>query len=138
MPKYELIDHTADIGIRISARDRSTLFSRAAWALFDLIGDLEAVEVRSEDQVSLQSPELETLMVMWLNELIYRHETAGLLAREFDVTIRDGFSLTARIGGETIDVARHEIFRNIKAATYHQLEVKQAKGWWHAQIIFDV
>lgn len=138
MTHYELIDHTADIGIKISAPDLGALFSSAAWALFDLTCNLDKVENRTHVGLRLEGPDLEALMVSWLNELIYHHEHSSLLLGEFEVVISGRFNLSAVARGEVVDLSRHEIFRNFKAATYHQLQVKRVGDLWTAQIIFDV
>jgi SHS2 domain-containing protein len=135
---YELIDHTADLGISIRARCLPELFACAANALFDLTCDLESVIPRRSIHLQLENPELEGLMVAWLNELIFLHETQRLLFKSFDLIISGNYLLSAKVEGEDLDPNKHTIYRSFKAATYHQLEVLQEEGWWTARIIFDV
>jgi SHS2 domain-containing protein len=135
---YELIDHTADLGIAIRAHHLPELFACAANALFDLTCDLQSVTPRETFHLQLENPELESLMVAWLNELIYIHETQRLLFKSFDVKIGGNYQLSAQAEGEILDLHKHTIYRSIKAATYHQLEILQEGGLWTARIIFDV
>jgi SHS2 domain-containing protein len=135
---YELIDHTADLGIIVRAPQLSALFAGAAHALFDLTCDLQRVSSGTMVELSLEDAELECLMVSWLNELVFLHETQRLLFDQFDVRISGSYHLDAQVRGEVFDARRHTLFRGIKAATYHQLEVIQLKDIWTAQIIFDV
>lgn len=138
MPGYKLIDHTGDIGIAIAASDLESLFATAAWSLFDLICDLDSVQECSEIAIRLEETDLEALLVAWLNELLFHQECSHMLFKAFELSISDRFILSASLRGEVFDAKRHEIHRDFKAATYHQLEVKQNGGMWTAQIIFDV
>jgi SHS2 domain-containing protein len=135
---YELIDHTADLGILVRAPQLPELFPAAARALFDLTCDLSQVSPDTRLELSLEDTELDCLMVKWLNELIFLHETRRLLFSEFAVRISDGYRLDARLGGERLDLHRHTLFRGIKAATYHQLQILKQGEIWSARIIFDV
>ena len=80
---YELLDHTADMGIRVWADDVKGLFQEAARALFDIITDLEKVEARLDREVAVQGSGQEELMVAWLSELLYLHEVEELLFCDF-------------------------------------------------------
>jgi SHS2 domain-containing protein len=135
---YELIDHTADLGISVRAHCLPKLFACAANALFDLTCDLGSVTPCRSIHLQLENPELECLMVAWLNELIYLHETQKLLFKSFDLKITGNYQLSAQADGENLDPKRHTIYRSVKAATYHQLVILQEGGLWRAQIIFDV
>jgi SHS2 domain-containing protein len=77
-------------------------------------------------------------MVQWLGELLYLHDVEDLLFRSFFIEeLRDG-SLKARARGEVFDEKRHVMKTEIKAVTYHQIEVKKEKERWRARIIFDL
>jgi SHS2 domain-containing protein len=136
----ETFEHTADLGLRVFATDLPDLFQTAAEALFDVIvanrGDVEVVETES---VSLVAEATEDLLVEWLNELIFRSETQHRLYTRFDVMIHDnGRRIAATIGGEPIDRGRHVLDHEIKAATRHELCVRQVDGGWVAEVIVDI
>ena len=138
MQDYELIDHTADLGIILRAPHPPALFACAAHALFDLICDLDQVTPSRTVPLALNSEALDSLMIAWLNELIFLHETGRWLFKSFDLKIDKGNELSAEAQGEVFDPLRHTIHRGIKAATYHQLEVRKEGELWSARIIFDV
>ena len=138
MQDYELIDHTADLGIILRAPHPPALFACAAHALFDLICDLDQVAPSRTVPLALHSEALDSLMIAWLNELIFLHETGRWLFKSFDLRIDEGSELSAQAQGEVFDPLRHTIHRGIKAATYHQLEVRKDGELWTARIIFDV
>ncbi len=132
--RYEEIDHTADVGIRAYGKTASELFASAAEGMFSLIADPAKVKPRGEIEVRLAADDLPQLLVAWLSELLFLHETQRLLFCMFKVRVR-GTSLRAEAWGETIDKRRHELKLAIKAVTYHRLSVDVERGV--AEVIFD-
>lgn len=135
---YELVDHTADLGIRVWVDDVKGLFEEAAKALFDIITDLTKVEAHVKREIVVRGSDREELMVAWLSELLYLHEVEGLLFCDFSITEIDEGTVSGVANGEEFDKARHSIKTEVKAVTYHQLEVKEHGGRWQAQVIFDI
>lgn len=137
---FEFFDHTGDIGVRIEAPNLAGLFEQAAVAMTDALTTASTVEPRSSDELSLESPELDLLLVDWLSELLFRFETRGwLVARATVEIVSTGvYRLGARIEGEPLDPNRHALKVLLKAVTYHGLEVKQHGDVWVANIIFDL
>jgi len=125
MKKYEYFEATADIGLRAYGNDMNEAFENAGLAIFNIISDTSLIiperkiefEVASEDDVSL--------LYDFLEELLFYHETEFMLFSRFDVEIDDGFHLKAVIYGEEIDWDRHERKTEIKAITFHKMEVKK-------------
>jgi SHS2 domain-containing protein len=136
--KFRLLDHTADLGILVFGGDLEELFTNAGEAFFTIITDLRRVRESTERIIRVESTNLEDLMVNWLGELLYLHDVDGLLFRSFSIDeLRDG-TMKARARGEAFHEGRHVIKTEIKAVTYHQIEVKEEKGRWRARIIFDL
>jgi len=140
MGRYETFEHTADLGLRIFASGLPDLFRTAAEALFDVIvanrGDVLVLE---NELVSLTAESTEDLLVEWLNELIYRSETQHRLYTRFEVELdENGRRLDATIGGEPIDRARHVLDHEVKAATRHELSLRQVDDGWVAEVIVDI
>ncbi len=133
--RYEELDHTADVGIRAYGATLEELFANAAAGMFSLITDLEKVRAVGEVEVTVAGDDLGSLMVNWLQELLFLHETQRLLFREFDATL-DGLRLKAHALGERIDKRRHTLNLVVKAVTYHKLKVDPEKGV--AEVIFDI
>src|SRR5438128_1015791 len=133
--RYEEIEHTADVGIRAYGSTLNELFANAAEGMFSLIADLDSVKEVGEIEVRLEADDIPTLLLRWLSELLYLHETQRLLFTSFDVQV-DGTSLRGRARGEAIDKTRHELKLVIKAVTRHRLTVDPQKGI--AEVIFDI
>jgi SHS2 domain-containing protein len=138
MVQYKLLDHTADIGIIAFGRDLPEAFGNAAYAMFDILTDMDRVEETGEFNLRVSASNTEELLVAWLDELLYRYETERLICKRFVIDDIDDISLSATVFGEKVDPARHEIKLEIKSVTYHQLKVEKTDDGWTAQVIFDV
>ncbi len=132
--RFEEIDHTADVGIRVHGSTVEELFEGAAAGMFSLITDLARVKPVGEIEVRVSADDLPGLMVAWLSELLVLHETQNVLFGKFEVRL-DGPALDGKAWGERIDKRRHELKLAIKAVTYHRLAVDPKEGV--AEIIFD-
>ena len=135
---YKTFAHTADAGLQVESPNLNTLFAEAGQALFSLIvSNLATVETRTRRQFTIGGCEVEYLLVDWLNELLFACESQRLLFREFDVSVgAEGLQATAV--GESIDESRHRLDHEVKAITYHELKVEQAKDKWAATVIVDI
>jgi len=138
MKKYEFINHTADLGIRVWGESIEELFKNAAYSMFDIMADLNRVELKKTMKVHIEKEELDELLADWLRNLLYKFNGDRYLLKEFKVETIDTQGLKAKVKGEKLDLSRHHLKTEIKAVTYHGLEVKKADRGWEAQIIFDV
>jgi SHS2 domain-containing protein len=120
--KYRLLDHTADALIESYGETLSERFANAAYAMFDQITDASAVRPIGEITVSIEADTNERLLVDFLQELLYLHDTQNLVFGEFDVKVRDG-SLEAVARGEEFDQSRHQKRAVVKGVTYHGLNI---------------
>ena len=134
---FELIDHTADIGIIAYGADMKQAFANAARALFSLITDLEDVKEVLHQDTELTATDKEGLLVEWLNELIYQFDAENMLFKRFDITELNNTQLKARSYGEKVDRLRHKLKIGVKAATYHMLRIDKEDGC-KVQVIFDI
>ena len=138
MAAYEIMEHTADVGVVATGETLAEAMSWLARGMFSVVADLEAVEPLESIEVSVRSTGAEDLAVDWLNELLYRHEAEAFLPMRFDVTVDEsGTHLTALCTGERVDAERHGMLTSVKAATYHGLEVSRNDGW-RIQVVLDV
>lgn len=139
---YQLLDHTADIAVEVSASTRDDLFAEALRAMTDCVTEVDRVEPRERRSLDLGALDLDLLLVDWLGELLAAFEVDGLLFCRAEATVADepgGLHLTAQAWGEPYDAARHPLKLMIKGVTYHGLEVgPRADGSWRARVIFDV
>jgi len=135
--EFEIVDHTADVGIIAYGADIRQAFANAARALFSLITELENVEEILHRDIELTAPDQESLLVEWLNELIYLFDTENVIFKRFDIIQLDRTRLKARIYGEKVNSSKHKLKTGVKAATYHMLKVDKSDGC-KVQVLFDI
>ena len=138
MKRYEILDHTADIGLVVYGENLKALFENAGEAFFHLITDLRKVKRRVERRINIGGESLDRLMVDWLSELLYLHDVENLLFKGFNVEAVGEDGLMAVVKGEPFQQKIHVIKTGVKAVTYHRIEVRQEKGGWRAQVILDL
>ncbi|MEW5949377.1 MAG: archease [Thermodesulfobacteriota bacterium] len=136
-PCYETFEHGADVGIRGKGRTLEEAFANGAKALFALMADLSTVEPRKEIRVECSAPDIETLFMVWLNQLIALADIEKMVLCEFSVTIKDK-NLTATARGESISPRKHDLGVEVKGATFTMLRVFQEAGYFVAQCVVDV
>jgi SHS2 domain-containing protein len=137
-PFFEVLEHPADIGFRAVADTRAALFVHAALAMLSIAGEPESAEPVQGFPISVASADPESLMVDWLNEVLYWYDGRQVAFRDFRVTEIHDNSIEAIGIGEPRDPDRHRSKLIVKAVTYHQLKVEQQDGVWTAEVFLDI
>jgi SHS2 domain-containing protein len=138
MKTYQAFDHTADLGLAITGASEEELFANAANAVFDIITDLDRVESREVRRIEVEGDGREDLLINFLREILYLYNGEHWLLKKLHIVRISEKGLEAEARGEPLDGRRHEIFKEIKAVTYHQAQVRQSPAGWTARVIFDV
>ena len=135
--RWEHFAHGADIGIRGIGPFPADAFEQAGIALTAVITDPDRVRSRGGLDIACAAPDLELLLVDWLNALIYQMATRHMLFSRYEVHI-DGSRLQAKVWGELVDRLEHAPAVEIKGATFTALKVAEIDGEWIAQCVVDV
>lgn len=135
---YRFLDHTADVGIVATGPGLAEAFASAGEGLAALLCDPETVEDRDALDIRISSVDEDSLLVDWLSEINYRFEVDRFAFRRFKVEDIGETALRAIGCGEPLDLARHHVGEQIKAVTYHQLEIKRQADGVTVRVIFDV
>lgn len=136
--RYEQFPHTADIGVRVFGMDLKELFENAAFAMFDIIADLENISEGAGETIELDAHDDEELLVLWLDELLYRFCTKQIIYYRFDIEYLAAGRLRAKVYGRPTGANRNRLKTEIKAATYSDLAIKKSDDGYEVEIIFDV
>ena len=136
--RFKVTDHTADIGITAYGEDLAGLMANAARGMLSLIVDPQTVNSTLTSRIELEEQDNVTLLVVWLNTLLYELDVNRLLFCEFDIVVSGPAKLSAVCRGEKLDLSKHRLIREVKAATYHNLSISEEKGIYSASIIFDI
>jgi len=139
MKKFEFLDiTTADVAFEAHGKDLNELFSNSALAMFEVMVDTEKVEPKIEKKVKVNGNDLESLMFNGLNELLVFFGAEYLVFSKFEVEIDEkNLKLKAKCLGEEVNLEKHEIKAEVKAATYHQMKIKKNE-FWKARVILDI
>jgi len=138
MTRYEQIPHTADIAIKAYGKDLRELFTNTAFGMFDILADLSGLKKSVSIDINLEAPSREELLIAWLDELLYDFYTKGIIFCDFDIVDIADTKLKARVHGRHVGDNKNRLKTEIKAATYHNLEIKKDKENLSVEIVFDV
>jgi SHS2 domain-containing protein len=136
MKRFELIEHTADMGLKACGRTLAEAFANAAYGMFSIIAGLGKVRETESRCVEVKADDAEGLLFEWLNSLLYYFDVENLIFKRFDIQEFGEKRLVAACYGEKFDPSRHQVKLGVKSATYHRLEVDRRKN--RVQVIFDV
>jgi SHS2 domain-containing protein len=135
---WQLLDHTADLGMDVEGSSLEEVFACAGRAIFELMAELDAVEIRVSRDLVVEGTDLADLWVNFLREALYLWSGESLLIKEVQIRQIADTALEATLSGEAYDSGRHVLNMEIKAATYHQAEVVRTPKGWKGRVIFDV
>ena len=141
MKEFEILEHIADIGIAAYGKTKREVFINAARGMFEIIaGETKNLKENFYDKIKLEADNLEGLLFAWLNELLYISETKLVILSKLKIKELSDFQVKAEVRGMKINPPSVKIEKEIKAVTYHRLEIKkdEKSGLWRAQVIFDI
>ncbi|HLC89818.1 MAG: hypothetical protein A3J62_03780 [Candidatus Buchananbacteria bacterium RIFCSPHIGHO2_02_FULL_38_8] len=133
--KFEFLDHPADLKVKVFGQDLTEIFTNAALAMMTYLYPRQ-VEIKNHEikkEIKLKARDTKALLVDWLSELLYLSDTADCCFNDFDFNKLDENELQATIFGRRVQAKE-----DIKAVTYHDLELKQVDKEWQARILFDI
>jgi SHS2 domain-containing protein len=136
MNRFEIVEHTADIGLNAFGKTLSEAFANAAYGMFSIIAELGSVKEIETRRVEVSADNIEGLLFEWLNSLLYYFDVEMLLFKRFEIIKFEDKTLVAVCHGEKFDAYRHHIKNGVKSATYHTLEIDRVKK--RVRVIFDI
>ncbi len=138
MKEFEIVEHTADVGIKAYGKSLAECFENAAKGMFAIITDNSKIDSVGEYRIELKSDSLEELLVDWLSELLFLNSAYNLVFGEFKVDLDEkNIRLNARALGEEYKRDKHGYGVEIKAVTYHMLRIKKTYPY-EVQVLFDI
>lgn len=138
MTVYRQFYHTADLGIEVFGGTAGGLFTNAAFAIFDLLTDLECVEPRETRRITVEGLDRDDLLVNFLRESLYLFNGERWLAKQFTILEFGDNRLVAEAKGEPFDPGKHPVKTELKAVTYHQLGIRKTSEGFTTKVVFDV
>ena len=135
MQRYEVIDHTADLMIRGYGKDLKECYENLAYGMFDQTVDLRNVSPVEIREVDVTGMDEEDALYSFLSELLFIEDYENIICKEFEVTI-DGLHIHCVAKGEPLDKDRMHIRGEIKAVTFHMMEIDETTP--SVTVLFDV
>ena len=136
--KYRLTRNQSELAVRVVGDSQADLFANSATALFDVMADIDKIEIKERIPLEVEGTDRDDLMVNWMRELLYLYQGSGYLLKEFKIhEVKDSI-VKAEVCGEKIDPDRHEIKQEIGAVAFHKSRMQKTGSQWIAQVIFEI
>jgi SHS2 domain-containing protein len=132
--RFREVEHTADRAFTVRGRDLAELFAFAARALCAIQGQPTDTREAVSREIEVSGVDRETLLVNWLNEILYLQDVHKESYSRFHVAAISDTFLRASLRGEP----NASIRRSIKAVTFHGLKIERLPDGWEATIVVDV
>jgi len=136
--KYRVTTRQSELAVKVTGGSQADLFANSALALFDVMSDVEKIEIKERLPLEVEGADRDDLLVNWMRELLYLYQRSGFLLKEFVIREVKDTSVKAVVCGEKNDPDRHEIKQEIAAVAYHQSRMTKTGSQWTAQLIFEV
>ena len=142
MKPFELIEHTADVGIKVRGFTLTELFENAARGMFFVIAGegykAQGSKVEKKIEIDKNGDKYEEVLVSWLSELLYIFNREKIYFNDFRILSLSDSALKAEASGINIDLYQSDIYTEIKAVTFHNLKIEEDVNSFSCTIIFDV
>ncbi len=135
---YSILEHPSDLGIEARGKTLSEAFEEAAVGLTSIIVDLDSVGAINDRTLTVDAEDVESLLVRWLSELLYLYDGEGFLTKEVDIQQFSRTRLQANLRGDTYVEGKHHTRLDVKAVTYHQLQIQEVPGGWYVRVYLDI
>jgi SHS2 domain-containing protein len=138
---YTFLEHTADALIEAEGRTLEEAFANAARGLTDTLIDIETVREKTQRNLTVFGHDLEELLYNWLEILLITVTTDNLVFSTYQITIRkckDIYELVASARGERLEPKRHRPKTEVKAATYHRMQIRQERDHVTLRFLLDL
>jgi SHS2 domain-containing protein len=136
--RYRLTRRQSELAVRVTGNSQVDLFANSAFALFDVMADVDKIEVKERINLEVEGTDRDDLMVNWMRELLYLYQGSGYLLREFNIREVKDTIVKAEVCGEKIDPDRHEVKQEIGAVAFHKSRMEKTGNQWTAQVIFEL
>jgi SHS2 domain-containing protein len=137
-PAWEELEHPADVRLRIRGESLKDLLENAARGMVEVFLDPATVQNRGSFPVEADGEDAESLLINWLQEILFIFDAERFAPCRVEVTALEEGRVIGRLGGEQFDPDRHGTRTEIKAVTWHNLELKESESGLEVTVVFDV
>ena len=134
---YRVTRRQSELAVRVTGNSQAELFANSAFALFDVMSDVETIAVQERLPLEVEGTDRDDLMINWMRELLYLYQGSGYLLKEFKIHEVKDTIVKAEVCGEKINPDRHEIKQEIAAVAYQHGRMEKTGNQWIAQLVFE-
>lgn len=135
---FEILEHTADIGLRAWGATLQEAFENAATALSAIVVELDDIDPRIAYPIAASGDDDQSLLVNWLDEALYYLDARRIVLRRFRIEHFGDGRVAGQAWGEPRDPLKHRPKVIVKGVTYHQLKIEQRPDGWQVQVFLDI
>lgn len=140
--RFKFLEHTADAYIEAYGKSLEEAYENAAIAMFQVMTEISKVKPENEESIEIEAKDLSSLLYSWLEELLVRHEIKNRLYSKFDIekikVKKESYNLKAKIYGEDFNFNKHPSKTEVKAVTFHMMEINQAEDSIQIRFVLDL
>lgn len=141
-PGYEFLQHTTDAYVSATGTSLEQAFEFAGIALFDVMCEVKSIVPKLREEVRVAGHDEVSLLYNWLESLLLKFELEGKVYSKFEVRpikkIPDGYQAKAALSGEKYDRKKHGAKVEVKAVTYHKMNVQREDSMLTVTFILDL
>ncbi|MEO0295777.1 MAG: archease [candidate division WOR-3 bacterium] len=131
------IEHTADIGFIVKAKDMKSLIKKISLILSNVMVDTETIEIKETKNFKIKIEEEDFIVIDVLRELLYFFDTEGFIWKDVKVNIK-GDIILLELKGEKFDNKKHKLKKDVKAVTYHDYYLERKENFYETRFILDI
>lgn len=140
--KFEFLEHTADVYIRAYGKTMEEAYGNSALAMFEVMTDTDKIAQTQQENLQVEAEDQYALLYNWLEVLLVKFETEGMLYSKFEITdwkeTEENFRFKAKVWGEKYDATKHPQKVGVKAVTYHRMMIIREKESAVLEFILDI
>ncbi len=140
--KFEFLEHTADVYIRAYGKTMEEAYANSALAMFEVMTDSDKIAQTQQENLQVEAEDQYALLYNWLEMLLVKFETEGMLYSKFEITdwkeTEENFRFKAKVWGEKYDPKKHPQRVGVKAVTYHRMMIIKEKESAVLEFILDI
>ena len=134
---FEPVEHTADLAVRAWGEGLAELIEQAARGMLSLMLE-DPPQATDTVEVTGEGADPEDLLIDCLREILALIELRGLVPVSVDVLGADESRAACAVGVVELEAGRENIAQDVKAVTYHGVEVRSVNGLLEVEVVFDV
>lgn len=137
-PSFTILEHPSDMGIEARGATLAEAFRNAARGLMSIILDEKTIDSKKMVNIALTAIDREQLLIRFLNEVLFQYDGAGFVTNDVNFSHFSGTKIEGQLLGEPFDCRRHRPRLDVKAVTYHQLQVTNERGGARVRVFLDI